>query len=99
MGMKRLDSLRQEVDAIDSAVLDLLAKRNELVSRIAVAKAELGLESAQPERYRQMLERLQEYAGEKGINPELVENVWNAIHEDSVAQQNQALGTQAGVGS
>lgn len=82
-----LDTLRQEIDGIDSAILDLLARRREVVGRVALTKAELGLEPVQPARYQQMVERLRTEAEERDVNPELVENIWHAIHEDSVAQQ------------
>ena len=41
--MKTIDQLRDEVDAIDSKILDLLSERMELIRKIAEQKKEADL--------------------------------------------------------
>lgn len=50
-----------------------------------------GQAASQPTRFALMVDRLQELAKEEGVDPELVIEVWDAIHESSKRQQNKVL--------
>ncbi len=53
-----LDDLRTRIDAIDDAILELLEQRADVARAIAVAKKHVGRPTYDPERERQVLERL-----------------------------------------
>jgi chorismate mutase/prephenate dehydratase len=58
-----LEDIRGNIDALDDAILELLEKRADLVSKVALAKKENKLPTYDPERERQILERLVGRAG------------------------------------
>jgi chorismate mutase len=48
--MASLDDLRTQIDAIDSAIVDLLARRLQVCTEVAEIKAETGAAIIQPAR-------------------------------------------------
>jgi chorismate mutase len=83
---KMLDSLRQEIDAIDDAIGDLLAGRVAISDRIRVAKGRHNAPPFIPGREAQILRRLVA-RGQTAVPPELVVRVWREILSASVRQQ------------
>jgi chorismate mutase len=57
-----LDALRQEIDAVDQQILDLIAARVRVVLRVGELKRRVGLPVYDPGRERMMLERLEDLA-------------------------------------
>lgn len=55
---KTLDEIRQKIDTIDNQLHDLLMERADLVSGVAQAKKEKGLQIVQPAREARMVRRL-----------------------------------------
>lgn len=82
-----LDDLRAQIDAIDSEILDALARRMAITAQIGSIKKEKGMSVFQPDRYNQMLGRLSAMARERGLNPEFVRAILETIHEESVRDQ------------
>lgn len=85
---------RENLDRINGLLLQLLAARSREVGKIAVIKARQGIEAHQPNRFQEMLDGLQADAVQLEVRPELVTAVWNAIHEDSLKQQQSVLDSQ-----
>lgn len=86
-GKEELERLRREIDPIDKTILVALQRRGELVDQIAAVKRENGLEVYQPDRFAQLLGYLQLQAADLGVDPQLVTEVWSAIHDSSRRQQ------------
>ncbi|MEW6725840.1 prephenate dehydratase [Desulforudis sp. 1088] len=79
-----VEDIRREIDAVDSQILDLLARRAGLVRRIgSLKKGPLR----DPVRERAIITRLKELAGRRGYNPETVERIYRLLLADSVAVQ------------
>jgi chorismate mutase / prephenate dehydratase len=57
-----LDDLRRRIDALDNSVLDLLERRAQVAREIALFKQNAGLPAHDPERERQLFERLERLA-------------------------------------
>ncbi len=87
----KLEDVRELIDSLDSEIIMLLRQRSRLVDLIVEIKAKSGLPVDQPERFAVMVDRLQEIAKQEGLDPELVIEVWDAIHESSKRQQNASL--------
>lgn len=83
--MKDLNDLRIEIDKLDSEMLNLLAKRLSLVQRVGEYKKANNLPPLQPQRWQQVLEKLKLDAGELNLNQQLIEDVWNLIHEHALS--------------
>lgn len=87
----KLEDVRELIDSLDSEIIMLLRQRSRLVDLIVEIKANSGMSVDQPERFAVMVDRLQEIAKQEGLDPELVIEVWDAIHESSKRQQNASL--------
>lgn len=86
-----LTAVRKEIDEIDTQLLDLLSSRKELVNEVTKIKSKLGLEARQPKRYRQLLNNLKERGNKIGVDSGLIDEIWDAIHQDSQKKQNKKL--------
>lgn len=78
-----LERLREEIDHVDRELIDLLARRRDLVTRIAAIKSARGLPVYVPEREETMLRERRREAEAHGVHPELVEDVLRRIMRDS----------------
>ena len=48
--LKKLDTLREGIDELDSQLVELLAKRNQITTQVGQIKAEAGMHVYVPER-------------------------------------------------
>lgn len=78
--------LRQEIDAVDTQILELLHRRLELVFQVGEIKREHGVRVYDPERERQMLARLAE-AARPPMNGETVRRIFERIIDEFRAQE------------
>ncbi|MBU0743544.1 bifunctional chorismate mutase/prephenate dehydrogenase [bacterium] len=80
---RELDLLRDEIDRADRELIDLLARRREVVTRIAALKTARGLPVYAPDREEVMLRARRREAAERGVHPELIEDILRRIMRDS----------------
>ena len=80
-------ALRKQIDDIDNQIMDMLAKRMRVCREIGHYKKEHGMTIVQTSRYSEILDRRGAQAALCGINPGCVRLIFEAIHEESVAQQ------------
>lgn len=78
---------RTEIDAIDDALLDLLARRMAVSRRIGDYKREHNVPVLQSGRYGEVVARFVERAKREGMDEQFIRRVVGAIHEESVRQQ------------
>lgn len=86
-----LSQIRELIDSVDREIVMLLKQRSRLVELVVAAKKESGMSVHQPDRFAQMMERLNAIAKEEGLDLRLVTEVWDAIHESSKRQQSAKL--------
>ena len=72
--------LRAEIDELDERLWDTIAARMDVSKRIGEWKKEHGVAALQPERYKEIVERIKD----KGDFALLI---WEIIHEESLKQQ------------
>ncbi len=73
-----LEEIRKEIDSIDNQVHDLLMRRASLVSSVAMAKKESGMQIVQPAREARMMRRL--LARHKGPLPaKTIIRIWREL--------------------
>ena len=87
--MDVLNHLRQEIDALDRELIQLFAKRLELVTQVGEVKHEKGLPIYAPERELAMLQARREEAAKAGISPQLIEDVLRRFMRESYSNENQ----------
>jgi len=86
-----LRELRRELDEIDEALLDLLARRAEALERVGALKARSGLKVFHREREDELLRAKRRLAERRGQDPDFIENVFRQIILQSHRQQTDAL--------
>lgn len=80
--------LRAEIDELDDQLWETIAQRMEVSERIGEWKKAHGVQALQPQRYEEILKHRKEWAEQKGLSKELVENIFDTIHQESLKKQN-----------
>ena len=70
---------RQKINDLDDRIIDLLAERLEVIREVGHLKAEKGVPAVIPERVEEVRERNAERASEKGLDPELVRELYTRL--------------------
>lgn len=83
-----LSHLREQIDEVDKSLLDLLAKRLQLVAEVGEVKSQHGLPIYVPERESSMLAARRAEAERMGIPPDLIEDILRRIMRESYAREN-----------
>lgn len=83
-----LTALRDQIDEVDKALLDLLAKRLELVAEVGEVKSRYGLPIYVPEREASMLASRRKEAEALGVPPDLIEDVLRRVMRESYSSEN-----------
>lgn len=78
-----LTALRDQIDEVDKALLNLLAKRLELVAEVGEVKSRFGLPIYVPEREASMLASRRAEAEALGVPPDLIEDVLRRVMRES----------------
>jgi chorismate mutase len=74
-----IEALRRRIEAVDDAILGLLAARAELVSELWTHKRAAGVDVHDPEREEIVFARLRVAAATSGLDPEAVDEVFRSI--------------------
>ncbi|MDU6412042.1 MAG: bifunctional chorismate mutase/prephenate dehydrogenase [Yersiniaceae bacterium] len=83
-----LTALRDQIDEVDKALLDLLAKRLKLVAEVGEVKSRYGLPIYVPEREASMLASRRQEAQALGVPPDLIEDVLRRVMRESYSSEN-----------
>ncbi|EAX3725575.1 bifunctional chorismate mutase/prephenate dehydrogenase [Salmonella enterica] len=83
-----LTALRDQIDDVDKALLNLLAKRLELVAEVGEVKSRFGLPIYVPEREASMLASRRAEAEAIGVPPDLIEDVLRRVMRESYSSEN-----------
>lgn len=91
---RSLDELRAELDQVDRGLVDLIARRLEIVAGIGAAKADTDTPVRDPGRERAVLDGVEAAARERGVSGELVRRIFREIIGHAVDKQvAELLGT------
>ncbi len=82
-----LKTLREQIDEIDNEILILFAKRNSIVKKIKDYKREHDLPARDEKRWQQVKDTWRKKAHQLDLTEDLVERIYNLIHEHAVALQ------------
>lgn len=86
-----LVSLRKQIDECDNALLELLTKRMRISREIGTYKKEHNLTIVQTARYTEILDKRSAQGSLCGMNPTFVRDIFELIHEESIAQQSEVM--------
>lgn len=87
--MEALNDLRAEIDSLDRELIQLFAKRLQLVSQVGKVKHQHGLPVYVPQREIDMLKARREEAEKAGVSPDLIEDVLRRFMRESYTNENQ----------
>lgn len=90
-GGESLNTLRQQIDRIDTELLDLYNKRMEVSREIGKYKKEHSMPVVQESRYDDLIKSRVAAAVQMGMSADFMKTVLQAIHEESVRQQIEIL--------
>lgn len=90
MPQSELQTLRDQVDGIDGELIELLAKRFEVTAQIGKLKVRESLSAVDPDREANQIKRYQQLAANKGLNPEVMVNVFRVVIEEVVRKHREA---------
>ncbi len=89
---RSLAPFRAEIDAIDAQMVELLARRFEVVKHVVAVKRTEGLAAFLPERVEDVIEKVSVRAETHGVPPELAEKLWRVLIEWVIDYENERLG-------
>lgn len=83
----KLARLRAELLEHDLRFIAMLSERHKIVAAIGTLKAIDGTPVLQSDAFHKMQEKRIAFAREKGISEELINQLYDLIHQDSIDQQ------------
>ena len=84
-------ALRADIDRIDDALMNLLAERFKVTARVGELKARNNLDSVDPVREQEKLERLRSLAEAKSLNAEFILDMYQTIFDEVVKNHRSFL--------
>ena len=76
-----LEELRSEIDIVDGAIIDLIARRFEVTKLVGELKAEADVDALSPNREREQFERFKRLSEDLDLPYCMVEKVFEAIRD------------------
>jgi chorismate mutase len=84
MANNNLNSLRQEIDALDAKILGLLAQRMKLVFKVGVYKKQQGIVPLDQTRWQKILKSKLLLAQKLGLDKDMIKDIYERIHESAL---------------
>ena len=81
---KDITSRREEIDQLDEQLWEIIGKRADVVRQVGEWKHQHGERVLQPQRWQQVLQHCQTIADKYGLSETIVQEVMQAIHNESV---------------
>ena len=87
---RKLAGLRDQIDDIDNQLVDLLAQRLKVTTKVGQLKSQQGIPIYAPEREAQLLAKRREQATAMGISAQLIEDILRRMMRDSYLSQDRS---------
>lgn len=84
-----LDNIRDEIDETDKELLEVLARRFELVRKVGKYKKENNVAIFQLERWNTILQNRPEWGAPFKLKKEFIEELYKVIHDESIKVQTE----------
>jgi chorismate mutase len=88
---RELSELRADIDECDRQLLELLARRMEVVLKIGQIKKDNNIAILQTGRWDAIVKRIHERAKHYGFSTDFVDKVFKAIHQESIDKQQHLI--------
>ncbi len=87
----KLESFRSEIDKIDTELLDILARRMDIVRDIADYKKEKGITILQIKRWQNIINDRLNSGMNMGLEKDFLMKLLNLVHKESIQEQNRIM--------
>ncbi len=85
--LSRLEDLRDQIDEIDTEIVDLIANRMAIARQIGKYKYKNNVTILQPERWAEIVRSRTDKAVSQQLTRDFILKMYNIIHEESIFQQ------------
>jgi chorismate mutase len=85
--MRELGELRNAIDKVDDNIITLIKERMDLVKEVGANKVQNKLPALDIKRWNEVILKRREYAISIGVNPDLIERIYNLIHEEALKEE------------
>jgi isochorismate pyruvate lyase len=86
-----LSDLRREIDALDTELVSVLARRQRCVERVIEIKRAQNIPARLPDRIDEVLQRVSKLASAQKLDPALAVAVWREMIEQFIAYEERVL--------
>ena len=87
----RLSALRQQIDEIDAQLISMMATRMKVAREIGRVKRDSNMPILQSSRWEDVLGRSVAEGVKQGMSGEFVRRIFEAMHQESIEQQNAVM--------
>ena len=94
LNMEGINGLREQIDALDNNLIEILANRMSICRKIGGYKKDHNMTVLQTNRYNEILDKRGAQGTLCGMDSEFVKHVFELIHEESVRQQMEIINKQ-----
>lgn len=92
--MSGLEGFRQEIDVVDSQIVEALAKRFEICKRVAAYKKQHDIPMMQPERVEAVKQRRRELGMQHGLDGDFMVALYNLIIQETCRMEDEIIESQ-----
>ena len=89
--MSGLEGFRAEIDAVDSQIVEALAKRFEICQRVANFKKQHGIAMMQPERVEAVKQRRRELAMQYVLDGDFMVALYSVIIQETCRMEDEII--------
>lgn len=89
--MDKLAGFRTELNAVDSEIIQLIARRFGICRAVAHYKREHGIPMMQPARVVEVKERCAQMARERGVDPDFARRLYGMIIDEACRMEDEII--------
>lgn len=87
----RINEIREQIDSVDSQMLDLLRQRMDMVRKIGEIKSENNVAVFQLNRWEKIRDTRMQWANKLGLSLDFVKRMLQLVHKESIQQQTDTM--------
>ena len=76
---EKLLDYRSKIDELDTELIDVLARRFQVVKNVGHLKVQEGMSVVQPSRAQEVVDKAMEMGSENGLDPEFIKQLYNLM--------------------
>ena len=86
-----IELLREQIDSVDNQMLELLAKRMDIIEKIGNYKKKNDIAVFQLRRWEKIISTREDFGNNLGLDKEFIKKILQLIHKESIMRQNKLM--------